>query len=435
MLISNFRPVAILSVPAKIFEIIMCEKIALFLKPVMSERQHGFQSKKSITTNMINFTEYVSSKLNDNSQVDVIFTDLAKAFDRVDYSIILNKMHNVGFSCDLVMFFYSYFSNRLQYVSYKGCSSSRYVVTSGVPQGSNLGPCLFNLFFNDIVGCVKDSHVLLYADDLKLFREVKCDVDQLILQEDLNSIVTWSYKNKISFNIKKCKVMTFTRKKFVKFTDYSINNEILHRVNEFRDLGLVLDPALSFNQHVTLMVNKAYRNLGFIIRQSRNFKSIATLKLLYFTLVRSILEFASVIWNPHFSNNIHLVEKVQKKFLRFLYFKVTGHFTYDIPYNELLKIFELDSLEKRRKIANLIFLFKLVRYQIDDPFCLSKINFYVPAFNNRSKMLFIVNFSRTKSHFCFSLNTMMRLYNTLPPNVDIFSNLVNTFKKFCHSYL
>jgi hypothetical protein len=430
-LISKYRPVAVLSTPSKIFEIIICKKIMSFLGASLSDKQHGFRSKKSIVTNMIRFTEYALLQLDNNSQLDVIFTDFSKAFDKVDHSLILSKMHHVGFSSNLVKFFNSYFCNRCQYVSYRGHNSDKYVVTSGVPQGSNLGPVLFNLFINDIVNCVKTSQILLYADDLKLYRIVNSQLDSKALQADLDEIVAWSVKNKIFFNISKCKVMTFTRKKISLFNDYSIDGSTLERVYDFKDLGLILDPTLNFNLHIFSVINKAYRNLGFIIRQSHNFHSISTLKSLYVSLVRSNLEFASIVWSPYFAVHINSIEKVQKKFLRYLYFKETGHFTFDIPHNQLLSIFEMESLEKRRKLAHLLFLFKLLRGEIMDSFCLSKINFYVPTFYNRSRNLFNINFSHTRAQFSSPLNTMMRLYNSLPGEVDIFANNIYQYKRYC----
>lgn len=257
-LIQNYRPVAILSVPAKIFEILICKKIMSFIKPILSEKQHGFQPKKSILTNMMNFTEFASTALDQNCQIDVIFTDYTKAFDRVDHSLLLYKMHKLGFSAELVNFFHSYFSKRSQYVSYKGYNSNSYLAESGVPQGSNLGPCLFNLFINDIVNCVKYSNILMYADDLKLFKIINSRTDSYELQKDLDAVAVWSVNNKIFFNINKCKVMTLTRKKNPLVNNYTINNEPLERLYEFKDLGILLDPALNFNQHITVIVNKAY---------------------------------------------------------------------------------------------------------------------------------------------------------------------------------
>ena len=146
--------------------------------------------------------------------MDVIYTDFTKAFDKVSHNILLHKMYNeFGLHSNLVYFFNSYLHNRKQGVIVRGYSSDQFIPKSGVPQGSNMGPLLFVLFIDSLIKEVKKCEVLMFADDLKLYASISNYKDCLNLQKNLNLIFEWSVENRLSFNITKCNVMSFTKKK------------------------------------------------------------------------------------------------------------------------------------------------------------------------------------------------------------------------------
>ena len=144
--------------------------------------------------------------------MDAVYTDFQKAFDKVHHKVLLSKMKKLGFTVDAIGFCMSYFKDPKQYVAYKGYESKTYLCPSGVPQGNNMGPLLFLIFINDITERITASKILLYADDIKLYKSVRARADSEELQTDLNAMSKWNEDNSLSFNIKKCEKITFSGK-------------------------------------------------------------------------------------------------------------------------------------------------------------------------------------------------------------------------------
>ena len=143
------------------------------------------------------------------SQLDVVYTDFSKAFDRVCHSILINKLNKIGVISSLLKWVESYLFGRYQSVKVSGWKSRLFLITSGVPQG----PFLFNMFINDVVNVFKYSQCFMYADDLKIYYRVNNVDDALRLQNDLNALCLWCHDNLLNLNVKKCKTMTFYRKR------------------------------------------------------------------------------------------------------------------------------------------------------------------------------------------------------------------------------
>lgn len=436
--ISNYRPVAVLSVPAKVFEIIIQKSLFNHVKNYIAPNQHGFVPGRSVNTNLLSFTHYVSSGLDSMTQTDAVFLDLAKAFDKVDHLILLKKLHYYGLSDNLINFFTSYLINRKQYVFYKGYLSSRFTVQSGVPQGSNLGPCLFTIMINDLCDRVISSKPLLFADDLKLLKYITNQSDADELQDDLNRVYQWAEDNNMKFNISKCHLMSFSRSTQFINNNYYLNGILISRVQSTRDLGVLINCSLTFNDHINSCISSASKMMGFIIRQGVNFQNLKTFITLYNALVRSRLESAVIVWNPVQVTYKDALERVQKRFLRYLYFKCFNIYTYLIPYSELLCLFGFKSLSLRRAVREQVFLQGLVRGRVDDAEGLGALCLRVPAFNSRNKLLFELPHVRTAAHASSPFLRMMRSYNMMLSgggDLDIFNDKTKTFKRKCIGFL
>ena len=399
----------------------------------MSEHQHGFMQRKSTITNLINLVQDVSSELDIGGQMDAVFTDFEKAFDSVDHDILLTKLNKLGFSQKALIFFSSYLSGRTQYVHYLGNSSKEYRVKSGVPQGSNLGPVMFLIASNDLPDCIKHSKCLSYADDFKICRPISSIQDCYLLQSDLNNISQWSNENKINFNVKKCAIMSFTRKKNPTSFPYKLGLYPLQQVSEVNDLGVLIDKGLTFTSHINKVTNEAYRALGFVIRNVKPFKEEKTVITLYNAYVRAKLEYTSVVWTPWCNKYIRLIEGVQKRIARFLHYKMSGTYPFMVPYKLLIQNLNITSLEDRRKINDAKFLYKIVNSVVDNSYFLSLINFHVPRPSARTCTIFKNKKPCTTSHKHSPLYRLCRNHNKA---VQCNNNLDfdNSFRKFTSIY-
>ncbi|XP_046679450.1 uncharacterized protein LOC124366894 [Homalodisca vitripennis] len=156
------------------------------LKGVICAEQHGFMKGRSTTTNLLAFQDHILTAFSESHQVDSIYTDFSKAFDRVSHEHLVAKLEAIGLSGSLLMWLKSYLRDRSLRVRVAGCLSKPFSATSGVPQGSLLGPVLFSIFINDLVQYTQGSKVLLFADDAKFFRTIKTLNDIQALQNSFD---------------------------------------------------------------------------------------------------------------------------------------------------------------------------------------------------------------------------------------------------------
>uniref|UniRef100_A0A6P7G6E2 Uncharacterized protein LOC114334247 n=1 Tax=Diabrotica virgifera virgifera TaxID=50390 RepID=A0A6P7G6E2_DIAVI len=207
-----------------------------------------------------------------------------------------------------------------------------------------------------------------------------------------------------------------------------LNNLTLHSASETRDLGVILDSALSYKSHIYSTIQKSMKMLGFIKRTTRDFTNISAIKSLYFSLVRSHFDYCSTIWSPYYFTHKLKIEAVQHNFLRYTASKL--HVYYD--YSVLERILNLPPLEVRRKQRDLIILFKIINGLCNCPELLSKISLFVPSRSTRQVQTFYVSFHR----FNYSYNTFiprtLRLANSLN-NLEIFNISVSRFKNLISS--
>lgn len=415
----NYRPIANLSCIGKLFESIVCDVMQFHCKNIIGPFQHGFTKGRSTTTNLLEFSAYCIPSIEAGYQVDSIMTDFSKAFDRLNHNLLISKLSRLGFPQQFVNWLTSYLVNRSQKVLFRNVLSSEIANTSGVPQGSHLGPLLFILFINDVGTILSDSSLLIYADDAKIFRAVQSPDDCQLLQDDLSRFHSWCESNGMSLNVGKCSTITFTRKKSPIVANYTVGGSILSRVSKIKDLGVIFNSQFSFGDHLEYVVNKANAMLGFVKRWSKEFNDLHVTKTLYCTFVRSIMEYASQVWDPFCDVHIRRIESVQRRFLRFALRGLPWNNPLMLPpYEDRLRLLPLESLESRRRNSKIVFVFKILSGVVESPSLLGNFGFSIPTRSTRNYSPLHLRSHRTNYGYNEPITSMSRLFNASYYNID-----------------
>ena len=359
LLAENYRPVSLTSVPCKILEGVIKDKIMKHLNEdnLITKVQHGFVKRKSCVTNLLETLDDITSAIDNKFSVDVIYLDFAKAFDTVPHQRLTHKLKSYGIEGKILNWIKEFLNNRKQRVIQGDTVSCWKDVFSGVPQGSVLGPILFLIYINDLPDNILNT-IKLFADDTKLISVLDEDYKCSMLQEDLNKISEWCKKWLILLNAQKCKVIHFGSKN--KKTNYFLFNhktnesDILEKSDVEKDLGIFFSSNLKWKNQVTSAAAKANQILGMLKRTFTRLNPM-TFKVLYTSYVRPHLEYAISVWSPYFKYDIQLLEKVQERAT-----KIVPGFQ-KIEYSERLKRLDLLSLEKRRRRGDLIQMYKLAK--------------------------------------------------------------------------
>ena len=430
----NYRPISLLPIIAKLLERCVCRRLYEHVISAISLGQHGFLRNRSCATQLLQVLHKIGENLDSNIQTDIVYLDFAKAFDSVDHGLILAKLRQFGVHSNMLNWFTNYLTGRTQRVVVDGVASGWSSVTSGVPQGSILGPMLFVLFINDLPDIIPEkSETALYADDTKTFRKITCEDDARQLQQTLTNLATWSNTNNMRFNELKCKVLTVSRKKQpVDFT-YRMGSTTLTHVEKEKDLGVTMTGNLSWDSHIHDITAKANKLLGLLKRTCPFLTDINVRRTLYLSLVKSNLCYACEVWSPYICSQMTKIERVQRRATRWILKTRKG----DSSYNERLVELKLLPLCYDREIKDLMFFYKAL-YGISDLNVHDYVSFVT---HNHSRLcrnpnlLLKTPLCKTTTYQNSYFNRIVKLWNRVckvaPPNT--FSS-VRTFKYYLFNY-
>ena len=305
----------------------------------------------------------------------------------------------------------SYLTGRQMSVKIGDAISEPFDASSGVPQGSHLGLVIFLLFLNDVHSVLKCLK-LSFADDFKLYAAIRSASDAEVLQQQLATFSCWCCDNRMTLNVSKCSVISFSRKRNTLHFNYQLQGTLLQRSTLVKDLGVMLDSKLTFNEHNEFVCRKASKTLGFLFRITKEFKDIRCLKVLYCSLVRSSLEYSAVIWSPYYANHINRLEKLQRKFVRYALRHLPWNNPFTLPpYEDRCKLIGLEKSSVRRDVAKALFVSDLINSNIDSPELLQQLNFNIQRRNLRSYNFFKVTHARINYAFHEPVSSILRTFN------------------------
>ena len=243
--------ISLLPVISKVLERCVLAGLRHHMSHLISREQHGFLAGRSCLTRLTSVLHYIGGQIDAGKQIDITNLDMSKGFDKVDHTKLLGRLHQYGITGKLHNWFRSYLQWRKQQVTVLGATSRELPVTSGVPQGSLLGPILILLFVDDLLNTVKTSRVVYYADGTKIFKSIDDIKDCNALQSDISDLVSWSESSAIISDQPKCKNQCITSKKSFAQPTYIINETHLESCDTEEDLGVWVSSNLNSDKQVT----------------------------------------------------------------------------------------------------------------------------------------------------------------------------------------
>ena len=425
--IKNYRPISILPLFAKIFEKLMCTRIKNYLasENLLNQNQFGYRSGVGTSDAISQFLEDMYNFIDRNLYIVAIFLDLSKAFDMVVHSILLDKLSHYGIRGLSLDWFRSYLCNRKQYVKVGKGRSNLENISTGVPQGSVLGPLLFVIYTNDIFRSCRELKLIQYADDTTAYC-ANSNLDQLITScnRELEALYNWLAANRLMLNTRKCCYVSVWRTPEVPLI---INGDAIQIVDHCKFLGVTIDQNLMFDYHINATLSKISSANG-ILMKSRYYLPVKTLKIMYHTLVLPHLMYAITVWGSCGITRLSRIQVCQNRSIRFIYGSAADEIYHS---NNILKIKELFIYHI------LIKMYKLYNGDVSNPFfqellLASQHSIYPTRFRNEHKLIP----PRYRLSLCYRsfLSQAIEFWNLLPANIA-YSETMNIFKKELKKYL
>jgi hypothetical protein len=410
-MVTNYRPIGLTCIMSKISERIIRNQMLDFLQRngMVSDKQHGFRNRRSTVTSLLTTQTEWKQLLQINSEIFVAYFDFSKAFDVVSHRLLKGKLFKAGLRGLAFDWISDYLLNRTMTVVLDGCESAPKPVSSGVIQGSAMGPALFSFFADELPLAVNEhAGVGMFADDVKTF-----SIEKTKLVESSNGIFQWSISNELPLAKDKTIFIEIRRRRHHPSVEpLIIDNTEIQLSRSVKDLGVVISDDLEPTLHISYVITKAFKISNLILRIFKTNK-IEIFKKAFYTLVLPILEYASVVWNPIYAKDINSLETVQRRFTKRAQRKCGIGVE---SYTTRLKRWRLDSLELRRLKADLVWVYKIIYGYVD----INREQFFRICQTELEIKIYPLPLSsrcRNNTQFNTIANRTYRIWNSMPASI------------------
>ena len=355
--LKNYRPISLLSCIGKTMERCIYDKLFKYLieENLLTKYQAAYLPGASTETQVLEIYHHIIDALDKGKDTRFLFLDISAAFDKVWHRGLLAKLKKYGIRGKLLEWIENYLSHRRQKVVVEGKTSKLTELTSGVPQGSILGPLLFLIYINDLPLRIL-TNIRIYADDSSLYINYgkgEAGESALALQEDITRIENWAEKWQITFNPTKTESMVFSRKHHIESPPIKMKNTNIDDVKEHKHLGIILQQNGTWKKHIAEVCSKAKRKVDIL--RSLMFKiNRKSLEKLYLSYIRPCLEYGSTIWDNCTKHEKEELEKIQLAALRVITGAKRGT-SHQLLYLET----GIETLQERRDRRKLNMMFKM----------------------------------------------------------------------------
>ena len=350
---NNYRPISLTCILSKTLEHIIASAMWQHIdeNEIVTNKQHGFRERLNTTTQLLHVAHNALRALNDKKEHHMVSFDFSKAFDKVPHNLLIYKLERLGFSKQTVNWIREWLESRTSKVSVNGQTSHVFKTTSGVPQGSVLGPLLFTLYINDIPDKIANSDCRLYADDTLLCYTCNDNNTLLPLQDDIDHLSEWSKQWCMPFNPSKCVHIVIGKESSA--LKLRLSNQDIPTSDKLKYLGVMFQSNLKWDTHTKITCKKANKSFGMLRRcldgAPHKVKNIA-----FNTIAKPILEYATPVWSPHTKTLINELDRIHRRALRWIF---------NIPkaesLSDIMKLKQIDTLEDRRAEQDTKFLRKI----------------------------------------------------------------------------
>ena len=391
---------------------------------LFSPKQFGFIEGRSTTLQLLHVLDIWTEILDQGGTLDVVYCDFMKAFDKVPHQRLLSKLEKYGINGNILGWIRSFPSDRTQCVTLNNATSTTCPVTSGIPQGSVLGPILFVIYITDLPEVVdEDSFIFLFTDDTKVFRQIRNDLDWDQLQKDINNLLSWSEKWLLKFHWDKCVSMTISNKRSTPpQNEYYIANNLLQDSEWENYIRVYIDNKLNFDKHINHIITKANRVL-------------AVTRKTFDCMDEEICETTPRICSPCMDTQGHISNGQNWKYSKECYKTGTRARKSILP--RTTKILKLPTLAYRRTRGDMIQVFKMIDpncgYDKSIPCLLTPNDNKYHDLRGHSKKIFPYRNNKDIRKFCFS-NRIVHIWNSLPENVVNAENILSFEKHLDHHW-